>query len=816
MTDILDPFPYFPEAGTGGYIYVGSAGLDARTNPITVYRDVAQTLPWAQPIRTVNGYPAYQGAKAGIYSAASTVSITVLDDNSRVVTNGNNVVISASSADFTFLQAGTGAVTRTAQNKMRDIVHVKDFGATGDGTTDDTAALQAAHNASLYVQYGGPSENYKITSPVALRSGARIYGSGAKVFRADQFNHLFTLIDIDDVEISGLRMSHSFAGGFVDRSNKSCVYGLRSSNVRVHHCVFEDTGLFAVSSDISGAGWSVCDNRFYRIGATAVDLRGYVPNFGMGFQVCRNYINFTGDDAIAVAFFSASGVIADNVIFSPGQFVTYDNVGGTLTQAGGGGIRINDRQTICNNQIYNANIFFICGANYSLDRTARPNQALIYGNVGKGIKPTVNNTTAAILAKSVVSFFIGANDFDVVGDNALTIASIADNGAGKVRITTTTAHGYYANNAIRFESGAGVGAVGNVATLVSTTAFDLTTNWDASYSAATRCLNSIHAIRLYSDNKIVSTVADNGSGQVRVTTSSAHGYSTGENIRLADAGGITNGAGDCTVISTTEFDITSLAYSGTYTSGGVVYRTDDACKWVKLRDTTFRNVENLFAFRNAAVQILDAEGLEVVNYTRATDPLNAAQITEFKFNNNTLRNPRTITSTVTLDGALFYGASATAMAVGKVECRDNEIITGAFGSINTPIAVGNATLTYAEFLNNKMAGATTQFAGIGNCPYLLLDGDWSERQHAAGAATILSGTNSITVAHGLPRNPRISSFSVLKSNGGVGVGGGGLEVWAIGGTNFTIKTDTNVTGNLSVAWRINPMPRPYINGTTGA
>jgi hypothetical protein len=43
-----------------------------------------------------------------------------------------------------FLQAGTGAVTRTAQAKLRDTVSVKDFGAVGDGVSDDTAAIQAA------------------------------------------------------------------------------------------------------------------------------------------------------------------------------------------------------------------------------------------------------------------------------------------------------------------------------------------------------------------------------------------------------------------------------------------------------------------------------------------------------------------------------------------------------------------------------------------------------------------------------------------------------------------------------------------------
>ena len=46
--------------------------------------------------------------------------------------------------DVGFLQAGTGAVERSVQSKLRDVVSVKDFGAVGDGVTDDTAAFVAA------------------------------------------------------------------------------------------------------------------------------------------------------------------------------------------------------------------------------------------------------------------------------------------------------------------------------------------------------------------------------------------------------------------------------------------------------------------------------------------------------------------------------------------------------------------------------------------------------------------------------------------------------------------------------------------------
>jgi hypothetical protein len=37
-------------------------------------------------------------------------------------------------------QTGTGAVSRTVDSKLKDVVSVKDFGAVGDGVADDTTA----------------------------------------------------------------------------------------------------------------------------------------------------------------------------------------------------------------------------------------------------------------------------------------------------------------------------------------------------------------------------------------------------------------------------------------------------------------------------------------------------------------------------------------------------------------------------------------------------------------------------------------------------------------------------------------------------
>lgn len=78
--------------------------------------------------------------------------------------------------------SGSGAVATTVQDKLRESVSVKDFGAVGDGVADDTAAIQAAVD-SLEANGGGvlsfPRGTYLISSTITVNaSNIMLLGEG--------------------------------------------------------------------------------------------------------------------------------------------------------------------------------------------------------------------------------------------------------------------------------------------------------------------------------------------------------------------------------------------------------------------------------------------------------------------------------------------------------------------------------------------------------------------------------------------------------------------------------------------------------------
>jgi hypothetical protein len=107
-----------------------------------------------------------------------TVTISAIELDDLLAPSGSNSV--------GYLPAGTGAVATTVQTKLRESVSVKDFGAVGDGVTDDTAAIQAAINATQAAGGGVifvPLGAYKISSTLTITgNGVVLQGAAFNSF----------------------------------------------------------------------------------------------------------------------------------------------------------------------------------------------------------------------------------------------------------------------------------------------------------------------------------------------------------------------------------------------------------------------------------------------------------------------------------------------------------------------------------------------------------------------------------------------------------------------------------------------------------
>lgn len=77
-----------------------------------------------------------------------------------------------------FVQGGANAIPRPSQNKLREVVSVMDYGATGDGVTDDSAALTAALAAASGQAIYFPKGSYNVASMTPATGRCRLYAFG--------------------------------------------------------------------------------------------------------------------------------------------------------------------------------------------------------------------------------------------------------------------------------------------------------------------------------------------------------------------------------------------------------------------------------------------------------------------------------------------------------------------------------------------------------------------------------------------------------------------------------------------------------------
>ena len=123
----------------------------------------------------VDGVNQYGPGASYAYAETSSTVVTFVSGlhvgaSVKFTTSSINASSYGDASQIAYTPAGTGAVTTNVQTKLRQTVSVIDFGATGNGTTDDTAAIQAAINALATT--GGivliPPGIYKVSSTLNI------------------------------------------------------------------------------------------------------------------------------------------------------------------------------------------------------------------------------------------------------------------------------------------------------------------------------------------------------------------------------------------------------------------------------------------------------------------------------------------------------------------------------------------------------------------------------------------------------------------------------------------------------------------------
>lgn len=212
---------------------------------------VAQSTAWSRA-RDFNGArDAVQGTLVAIHSGTqyartiwqvSTVNPIYIGTTEISFVVANDVALtqalaaSTGSALVGHIAAGVGATARTVQAKLRDTVNVKDFGAVGDGLTNDSAAVQAAQDTlienSVLVF---PPGHYVIEDQITVNTdGVTWMGYGAKLTiganEAAGVRHI--LVDANNFAAHGFHI--------VDSGTKVAAFGVVPATATVSGFAFTD------------------------------------------------------------------------------------------------------------------------------------------------------------------------------------------------------------------------------------------------------------------------------------------------------------------------------------------------------------------------------------------------------------------------------------------------------------------------------------------------------------------------------------------------------------------------------------------------
>lgn len=211
--------------GGGGGGDVTQSELDAveqdTTGPHGI-ADFAQLETHAQATAKVTAHAAASdphGDRAFATSAAGTAATSAVsthnaasDPHGDRADSTSKVVAHTSASDPHGDRAYTASQVANRVAKGDLVLNVKDYGAAGNGTTDDTTPIQTALSAApagATVVFPAVAAHYKITAPLAVPSGVRVTGSGAgsEIKQYTTMKPAFDLFNVNGCTIDNLALT---------------------------------------------------------------------------------------------------------------------------------------------------------------------------------------------------------------------------------------------------------------------------------------------------------------------------------------------------------------------------------------------------------------------------------------------------------------------------------------------------------------------------------------------------------------------------------------------------------------------------------
>jgi len=253
MTTISVPFDFFTTAAglalDGGYVYVGTAGLPAETNPIACFTDSTLTTPISQPLRTSGGRIVSSGSPVSIYVSPLDYSIVIKDKkgvlvyqtlNAALSTVGSVTTPTIADGAVTSIKIADGAVTSV---KIADANVTTAKIADGNVTNAKLATPPPVYNGGTS---GGTANAHTLTLPgFSVATGATV------VFVPGNTNSGATTINIHGagavnvVKSSFVTATTACAGGEL-LSGVPCVLVYNGSNYVIQNPNIQNYGWFNI------------------------------------------------------------------------------------------------------------------------------------------------------------------------------------------------------------------------------------------------------------------------------------------------------------------------------------------------------------------------------------------------------------------------------------------------------------------------------------------------------------------------------------------------------------------------------------------